>query len=292
MDITSETPVAEVTELANYGDFFRKVNFEVDGDSLTLGDGDDSPQEITESAKQAFIEQAMGWQISAKINLLRHGTFESQPASLLGIRIDFSSPGAKGWNRMAVATIQITFSPAKQGTEYPAAKIFTPFLARADVTPANVVESKKNVTSLGPEYLRIGFSRKTGKTVEYAQSFQHEVIGSHGRSREARQAKSGESDSAIWEVKEQKGQQAGISRVVQTAVVFTHDSNTVHAALKVRVRTAWGLSLLAFPWSRPHLLALSKTVAFGSLPADIEDFDDLSEEQFSDMVRLDRPFEV
>jgi hypothetical protein len=76
-------------------------------------------------------------------------------------------------------------------------------------------------------------------------------------------------------------------------VVVGRNYPAIHARIKAKVKTNWGLSLFGSPWPQTGPLVIQDTEAFGNHQVDLDqDFKTLSKEQLGAFVGLDRPFEV
>jgi hypothetical protein len=270
-------------------EYTSSVTLEVDDAAETLGDS--TPKTITDTERRALLQQARRARVTADVVALAHGTFDEQPATLIGLRFQFSYQ-PRSSNRLSSAELNISFQPDNDDDgQFPVVQRFEPTAISADATTAAVKKDtgydlSVSVTA-GPAPVSVGWTANRGREMAYVQEFRCDVIGEPWTSDEA-YSKGCEVDNAVtWYLDEHKLRKEGIPREVRTVVVVGRSQSTVRA----KVKTNWGLSLFGSLFSQTRPLIIGNSVAFGDQPP-LNEFEKLSKEQLNAFVGLDRPFVV
>lgn len=274
------------------GEYARSVELEINDVTETLGTP--APKTITDTERRALLQQARRWRVSADVVALAHGTCDSQPASLVGLRFRFSYQPQSS-NRLSSAELNISFQPEEDGGEFPAVKLFAPTSIRADATEASIRRDTRYGVSTSLPLVAVpvsaGISVDRGAEIAYAQDFRCEVIGEPWTSDEAYDEGCDVDNAVTWYLNEHKLRKEGIPRELRTVVVVGRGQSTIRAKIKAKVKTNWGLSLFGSLWPQTGPLVIRDSVVFGDQPP-VGDFKKLSKEQLGAFVGLDRPFEV
>jgi hypothetical protein len=274
-------------------EYTSSVTLEVDDAAETLGDS--TPKTITDTERRALLQQARRARVTADVVALAHGTFDEQPATLIGLRFQFSYQ-PRSSNRLSSAELNISFQPdSDDDGQFPVVQRFEPTAISADATTAAVKKDTSYDLSVsvtaGPAPVSVGWTANRGREMAYVQEFRCDVIGEPWTSDEA-YSKGCEVDNAVtWYLDEHKLRKEGIPREVRTVVVVGRSQSTVRAKVKAKVKTNWGLSLFGSLFSQTRPLIIGNSVAFGDQPP-LNEFEKLSKEQLNAFVGLDRPFVV
>lgn len=272
--------------------YASSVELEVDDTTETLGDKE--PKTVADNQRRILLQQALSWRVSADVVALAHGTFDKKPASLIGLRFQFSYQPQT--NRLSSAELNISFqSDDDGGGEFPAVERFAPANIGADATQASMKKDTRTgvSTSLGAGLapVTVDVTADRGTEIAYVQEFRCDVIGEPWTSDEA-YSKGCDADNAVtWYLNEHKLRKEGIPRELRTVLVISRSQSTVRAKVKAKVKTNWGLTLFGSLFSQTTPLLIGDSVAFGNQPPLVE-FEKLSEEQLYAYVGLDRPFVV
>ncbi|KAH8903128.1 hypothetical protein BR93DRAFT_931561 [Coniochaeta sp. PMI_546] len=193
--------------------YSSSVDLEVDDGTETLGDS--VPKTITDTQRRILVQQARSWRVSADVVALAHGTYDKKPASLIGLRFQFSFQPQPA-NRLSSAELNISFQPGDDDGEFPAVPCFAPEEIRADATDALMKKNTRYGVSasvgagISPVSVDIGADR--GTEIAYVQEFRCDVIGEPWTSDEA-YSKDCEVDNAVtWHMNEHKLLKKGIPR--------------------------------------------------------------------------------
>jgi hypothetical protein len=272
------------------GEYTRSVALEIDDVTETLGTP--APKTITDTKRRVLLQQVRHWRVSADVVTLAHGTYKSQPASLVGLRFCFSYQPQTS-NRLSSAEVNISFQPMEDGEEFPAVKSFAPTSIHADVTEASICRDTRYGTSLSLAAAPVSGSifRDQGVEITYARDYRCEVIGEPWTSDEAYDEGCDVDNAVTWHLNEHKLRKEGIPKELRTAVIIGRNQSVIHAKIKAKVKTNWGLSLFGSLWPQAGPLVIRDSVAFGDYSFG-DDFESLSREQLGTFVGLDRPFEV
>ena len=278
-------------------EYTSTVELQVDDATKTLGDR--LPKTITDTERRALLQQTRSTRVSADVVTLAHGTFEGQPASLVGLRFQFSYPPQSSSSRLSSAELNISFQPEKDGddggdSEFPSVQLFAPTSISADSTTASIEKDTRYsvTTSFGasPAPVGLDITAERGAKVAYVQEFRCNVVGEPWTSDEA-YSEGCEVDNAVtWYLTEHKLRKEGIPRELRTVVVVGRRQSAIRAKVKAKVKTNWGLSLFGSLFSQARPLVLGDSVVFGRQPP-LLDFGKLSKEQLDAFVGLDRPLE-
>ena len=278
-------------------EYTSTVELQVDDATETLGDR--LPKTITDTERRALLQQTRSTRVSADVVALAHGTFEGQPASLVGLRFQFSYPLQSSSSRLTSAELNISFQPEKDGddgggSEFPSVRLFAPISISADSTTASIEkDTRYSVTTTfgaSPVPVSLDVTAERGAKVAYVQEFRCNVVGEPWTSDEA-YSEGCEVDNAVtWYLTEHKLRKEGIPRELRTVVVVGRRQSAIRAKVKAKVKTNWGLSLFGSLFSHARPLVIGDSVVFGVQPP-LLDFGKLSKEQLGAFVGLDRPLE-
>jgi hypothetical protein len=221
------------------------------------------------------------------ITNVAHGTFHSQPASLIVFSFSFRS-GDHGF-RFQSANIKITFlkHPSAPTTELsPAILKFAP----RKIFGLPTVEGKKSriggeislQVPAGP--LTVGPTIKGERESEYAKEHRYKCVGNYWSSKHGT-----DWDVVYWDVEENKKTKHGIPDRLNVAVIVEREG-TFTASVEVTVDTPIANGLFALPWSKNSPAAFVTGVVMGPQPKTMK-FDELTDTDWRLMIPYEDEWE-
>lgn len=216
-----------------------------------------------------------------------HGTFHSQPASLIVFSFSLRS-GDHGF-RFKNANVKITFSkhPTAPASELnPAVLKFAP----RKIFGLPTVEGKRNriggeislQVPAGP--LTIGPTFSGERESEYENEHRYKLVGNYWGSKHGN-----DWDIVYWDVKENRKTKHGIPDRLNVAVVVEREG-TFTASVEVTVDTPIANGVFAFPWSKNRPVAFAPGVVMGQQPKTTK-FDELTEADWRTMIPYEDEWE-
>ncbi|KAG0647998.1 Ankyrin repeat-rich membrane-spanning [Hyphodiscus hymeniophilus] len=221
------------------------------------------------------------------VSTVAHGSFHSQPASLLVFSFALRS-GDHGF-RFENAHVKITFSKHPSAPASQLSPVVLKFAPRK-IFGLPTVEGRKN--RIGGEIsLQIPAGAVTvGPTVsgeresEYEKEHRYGCIGNYWSSKHA-----ADWDVVYWDVKENKRTKHGIPDRLNVAVVVEREG-VFTASVEVSVDTPIANGIFAFPWSKTSPVTFSPEVVTGKQPRTAK-FDELTNSDWRSMIPYEDEWE-
>lgn len=216
-----------------------------------------------------------------------HGTFRSQPASLIVFSFSLRS-GDHGF-RFKNANVKITFA------KHPSAAATQPNPTILKFAPRKIfglptIEGKKSriggeislEVPAGP--LMVGPTISGERESEYEKEHRFKTVGNYWGSKHGT-----DWDIVYWDVKENKKTKHGIPDRLNVAVVVEREG-TFTASVEVTVDTPIANSVFAFPWSKNSPVAFAPGVVMGAQPKTTK-FDEMTDVDWRAMIPYEDEWE-
>jgi len=220
--------------------------------------------------------------VRGMVTNVSHGTYNSQPASLIIFTFSLRS-GEHGF-RFKNANVKITFSkhPTAQGSGSPCVVKFAP----RKIYGLPTVEGKKNKIGgdfslevpVGP--VTVGPSVRVDRESKFETEHRFMTVGNFWSSSQESQW-----DVVYWDMRENRRTKKGIPDRLNVAVVVEREGAFI-ASVEVTVDTPVANGAFSHPWTKNNPAAFMPGVFMGAQPR-TNKFDELTEEEWRRLI----PFE-